>query len=291
MKWHLYHPIFEFQEILNLSSYPWLGHIHFAYDLIANIRPKTVVELGVARGISFFSFCQGIKDFKLKTNIYAIDSWQGDEHTGKYDQDIFNTVKKIRVKYYPDTKITILKQTFDSAITKFKDNSIDLLHIDGYHTYKAVAHDFKTWLPKMKVDGIILFHDIAERRSDFGVYKLWEKLKKKYNTYQFIHSHGLGVLFLGKNNILADCNNFKLAEYYNSLYISEKKQIDKINSLINKNNYLLDKMLQREKIYKSEVESLSKQNKKLITEIKVIKSSKFWKLRNQYYRLLGRDID
>jgi hypothetical protein len=43
-------------------------------------------------------------------------------------------------------------------------------------------------------DGVILFHDVAERGAGFGVWRLWVELKE-IRTLTFAHSHGLGVLF------------------------------------------------------------------------------------------------
>jgi hypothetical protein len=88
-----------------------------------------------------------------------------------------------------------LRKNFDEAANEFESNSIDLLHIDGLHTYTAVKHDFDTWFPKVKKDGIILLHDIFISRDDFGVYKFWEELKSEYKTIEFYQSYGLGVLF------------------------------------------------------------------------------------------------
>jgi O-antigen biosynthesis protein len=53
-------------------------------------------------------------------------------------------------------------------------------------------------LPKMTHNGVILFHDIAVKEREFGVWKLWEELKSKYSYIEFPNSNGLGVIFLGK---------------------------------------------------------------------------------------------
>jgi hypothetical protein len=47
----------------------------------------------------------------------------------------------------------------------------------------------------VKPGGVVLLHDIAERHGTFGVYRLWDELKRTYPTTEFAHSHGLGVLF------------------------------------------------------------------------------------------------
>jgi len=46
-------------------------------------------------------------------------------------------------------------------------------------------------------EGVILFHDIAERAGDFGVWKLWADVAERYPSLSFDHNHGLGVLLTG----------------------------------------------------------------------------------------------
>ena len=83
---------------------------------------------------------------------------------------------------------------FNEAAPHFAPESIDLLHIDGLHTYTAVQEDFTTWYPKVRPGGLVLFHDIEARQSDFGVWKFWQELEQEHETFDFHHGYGLGVL-------------------------------------------------------------------------------------------------
>jgi O-antigen biosynthesis protein len=179
-------------------EYPdaWVGHLPFASWLIREVEPKIFIELGTHSGNSYFSFCQSVVENGLASKCYAVDTWQGDEHAGQYGSDVFSKVFAHHQTHYAGFS-RLLRTTFDDATAYFADKSIDLLHIDGLHTYEAVRHDFETWLPKLAPGAVVLFHDINVREREFGVWKLWEELQLEYpNNLEFVHSHGLGVLQL-----------------------------------------------------------------------------------------------
>jgi hypothetical protein len=195
MIWKFSSPTFEYEKSYADLGGPWAGHKYFAYDLIMNLKPKHVVELGTHLGCSLFSFVQAVKDGKLKTRLDAVDTWKGDEHAGFYPEQVFVTLNEIKQSYYSDVDIHLIRTTFDKAAKKYSKGSIDILHIDGRHTYEDVKHDFETWVDKVKDDGIILFHDSAVKKWGFGIYKLMKELRKQYKIVEFEHSFGLGVLF------------------------------------------------------------------------------------------------
>lgn len=186
----------SFTPNLLQSPSAWLGHLPFAAWVIQEVSPKIFVELGTHYGHSYFSFCQSVVEAGISSKCYAVDTWQGDEHAGQYNEEIFAKVDAHHREHYAGFS-RLLRMTFDDAATYFADESIDLLHIDGLHTYEAVLHDFETWLPKLAPGAVVMFHDTNVRERNFGVWKLWEELQARYpNNLEFVHSHGLGVLQL-----------------------------------------------------------------------------------------------
>lgn len=191
------HPII-FEEPLKLDgNNTWVQHIPFAFFLVSFVKPKIIVELGVHTGESYFAFCQAVKYLGLSTKCYGIDSWEGDQHTGFYGDTIYKSLLSYEAENYKGIS-NLIKMLFDSAKEKFGDDSIDLLHIDGYHTYETVKHDFENWLPKMKQNGIVLFHDTMVKEREFGVWKLWGELSQIYTSLEFKFGFGLGCLVLEK---------------------------------------------------------------------------------------------
>ncbi len=186
------------QEPRKLSDVvSWQEHIPFAFMLIEMLKPNILVELGTHKGDSYFAFCQTVDMLGISTLCYAVDTWVGDEQAGKYDENIFEGLKIYHDQHYKKFS-TLLRCTFDDALTHFTNTSIDLLHIDGLHTYEAVKHDFEKWLPKISKQGVIIFHDIAVHESNFGVWRLWDELKQQYPSFEFTHGNGLGILAVGK---------------------------------------------------------------------------------------------
>lgn len=171
----------------------WNDHVPFGYDIVEAIRPKTLVELGTYSGLSFFTFCQSMMENNIDGTAYAIDTWEGEAHTGEYGEDIYQLVDRHARDLYRGISY-LMRMRFNEAAPQFDTDSIDLLHIDGLHTYDAVKEDFETWYPKVSPGGIILFHDIEARMNDFGVRHYWQELQDNYQTFSFRHGFGLGVL-------------------------------------------------------------------------------------------------
>ena len=172
----------------------WSGHLAFANDLIADLKPSLLVELGTHYGESYFGMCQSIQENQLNCVCYAVDHWLGEEHAGYYSEEVFTEVNEYNRRFYKDFSY-LLRAPFDDVLMQFADETIDLLHIDGLHTYEAVLHDFRSWFPKVAVGGIILLHDIEVRHANFGIWKLWEELSREFSeTFTFQHDWGLGVL-------------------------------------------------------------------------------------------------
>ena len=105
----------------------WVGHLPFAAWVIQQVNPKIFVELGTHSGNSYFSFCQSVVEADLPTKCYAVDTWQGDEHSGNYGDDIFVKIDAHNQENYAAFS-RLLRMTFDNAQTFFSDKSIELLH-------------------------------------------------------------------------------------------------------------------------------------------------------------------
>lgn len=176
----------------------WIEHVPFAFWLVDVLRPAKIVELGTHSGVSYSAMCQAVKSLGLVTSCFAIDTWRGDRHAGFYPEDIYNEFAGFNARHYSAFS-RLVRSTFDDALSHFGDGTIDLLHIDGFHTYEAVKHDYETWLPKLSRNAVMLLHDTNVREGDFAVHRLWDEIAWDRLHFEFMHGHGLGILTNGDN--------------------------------------------------------------------------------------------
>ena len=175
---------------------PWVGHIPFAFWLMEAMQPRCLVELGTHSGNSYCAFLQALRGLGLSSACYAVDTWQGDPHAGYYGNEVYDELSAHHDPLYGGFS-RLLRMTFDDALGHFSDGSVDLLHIDGLHTYEAVSHDVRSWLPKVSSRSLLLMHDVNVRERDFGVWRVWEEMCADYPSFTFLHSNGLGVAWTG----------------------------------------------------------------------------------------------
>jgi hypothetical protein len=181
-----------------LVETPWTGHIPFLASMFSAQNPHVFVELGVHKGASFLAACQAAAVFSKECYCHGIDTWEGDDHAVYNDGDLlYHNLCRLTSQLH--TRSALIRGRFEDVLDQFPNSSIDLLHIDGLHTYEAVRSDFETWLPKMSEKGVILFHDTCVMERGFGVSRFWDEIKDSYPSLNFTHSSGLGVLLVGKN--------------------------------------------------------------------------------------------
>ena len=277
-----------------LKYSPWSGHRRFGYDLVSYYEPENLVELGSHYGGSMFAFAQAVRDGKLKTTCYAIDLWEATDIYTKhdYERDVYTFFKDIREKEFIDIKIHMMKTSFDEALGEFDDQSVEILHIDGSHEYEDVKNDFKNWLPKMKKEGVILFHDISDQRvfdEVMGSCIFWIELKKKYPfTVDMQYSWGLGILFLSEDKYRDFINKVDLDYYLKMNTYDENIAKDRIRTdyfkLLDANKWI--------KSLKADKESADEDNSRLLCEIDTIQQNykKTDEAKNVYVEELKKTI-
>ena len=136
-------------------------------------------------------FCNGGK-YSSETHVFAADTWEGDSQAGYYTDTVFKSSESQRIYH---NKVYIDKETFSKAAKYFGKESIDMIHIDGLHTFEAVSKEYNEWKVKLKRNGTLLFHDTNVRSEDFGVWKLWEEIKKdkEFQCVELLNGYGLGI--------------------------------------------------------------------------------------------------
>lgn len=177
----------------------WKGHKNFAEWLVNKIQPETIVDLGVDNGFSTFCFAS-----PEIGHVYGVDSFQGDPCAGVRDINTYWGVLQ-KQREFDLNNLTFIKCYFDELASVW-NKPIDILHIDGDHSYESVKNDFFNWCKFLKDDGIILMHDTCVYQDGFGVYKFFDEIP--YPKINFTNSYGLGVVTLKEELLHEIANNF-----------------------------------------------------------------------------------
>ena len=93
--------------------------------------------------------------------LFCVDTWMGNANVARHQAivsefDVYKTFLK-NIQSHPSVQ-PIRAKSLD-AVQTFDDGSLDLVFIDGDHSFAAVRADIAAWLPKVRPGGILCGHD------------------------------------------------------------------------------------------------------------------------------------
>jgi len=160
-------------------------HFHILYD-IANSYPNdykiTYVEIGCYAGGSACLLLQ-----RPLTDVYSIDLGYP-----IYPEVVLKNVQNLNKS---NNKFTYIQGNSQSTETLNKlrniiDGGIDILFIDGDHSYEGVINDFTLYFPLLEEGGYVIFDDYADYKFSPQVKHAVDYVVKNFNGFEVIGCFG-----------------------------------------------------------------------------------------------------
>jgi predicted O-methyltransferase YrrM len=174
------------------------GEIEQAVAIVEKTKPRFILEIGTANGGTFFLFSRAASDDAL---LISLDLPAG-HYGGGYAQWKTHVFRRLLLP--GQTAHFVRADSHDPASLEnvkaaLGGNALDLLYIDGDHSYQGVKSDFEMYSSLVRPGGLIVFHDVAlhEVRHDCHVSELWDELKGLYPATELIQDSNQGWAGIG----------------------------------------------------------------------------------------------
>lgn len=127
------------------------------YGLVRSMKPKVCVEIGSARGNSACAVASALKE-NGSGKLYAIDPHIPTDWNDEHSVDTFATLRANLGRLGLVEQVEIVRSMSDEAAASWR-LPIDLIFIDGDHTYEGVKRDWDLFTPHVGTFGVVVFHD------------------------------------------------------------------------------------------------------------------------------------
>lgn len=152
-------------------------------SLLKNCRLRAVVEIGTLRGGTLWLWCQLASEdaqvigVDLRTDAYEVVAAAG--------PGARQSVRCLQGDSHLESTAVALRSALG-------DRPVDLLFLDGDHSYGGVSQDFDWYAPMVREGGLVVCHDIVRHTQmpEVGVHRLWRELAHHFATQEFVSDGG-----------------------------------------------------------------------------------------------------
>jgi predicted O-methyltransferase YrrM len=197
------------RKINRLNLHSGLGDSAWLlYGICRSLRPTIVVEIGSARGWSACFIGMALKE-NGAGRLYAVDphvltTWNDSNSIDTYE------IMNENMKKFGLTDIVTIVRSFSHEAVSSVPKPIDVLFIDGDHSYEGVKSDWQCYAPHMREFGVVVFHDTMwglkpdenYYRSDMGVPHFVDELRQEgYPVITFARNFGISIVQAARGGI------------------------------------------------------------------------------------------
>jgi predicted O-methyltransferase YrrM len=171
------------------------------FGLVETLQPSVCVEIGSARGLSACYVGMALKH-RGHGKLYAIDphertNWNDTDSVDTYDI-MQRNLRACGVEQYVE-----IIRAYSNDAAKNWTRPIDMIFIDGDHSYEGVKTDWDLFVPFVRPSGVVIFHDTIWdvagdpmwKREDMGVPVFVDELRQRgYPVITFDRHHGISLV-------------------------------------------------------------------------------------------------
>ena len=165
--------------------------------LVKGLKPKTLLEIGTANGGTLFLFTRvaSADAVILSVDLPATLISGGYSEWRRRLYESFALDQQSISCFRSDSHSP---ETSKLVKGRLGEKTLDLLFIDGDHSYRGVKMDFEMYSPLVRKGGMIVLHDIAPHRDKIvGVSNYWNELRNEYATVEILAKPDQGWAGIG----------------------------------------------------------------------------------------------
>jgi len=163
------------QSIVSRGAIQHVDELARFSAMVRQLVPRRLVEIGTAQGGVFWLLCQISPD---DATLVSVDLPPEERFSGGLKAAIdLSKMKKPGQTVHAVSGSSHHPATLDRVKTIFAGGLIDVLFIDGDHSYEGVKQDYEMYHSLVRPGGIIAFHDIVHTKfEDCHVDVFWREL-------------------------------------------------------------------------------------------------------------------
>ncbi|MGA3006274.1 MAG: class I SAM-dependent methyltransferase [Opitutaceae bacterium] len=168
------------------------------YGLARSLQPEVCVEIGSAKGASTCHIGLALRE-NVRGQLYAVDPHLPTDWNDVDAVESLPVLKRNLRLCGLEAYVQIVRATSQEAARNW-NQPIDLLFIDGDHTYDGAKNDWDLFSPFLRPFGVAVFHDATwelhgQRRPDMGVPRLLDELRRDgYPVVTLDRDYGLSLV-------------------------------------------------------------------------------------------------